>query len=49
MENIRQKLQSRLLKRQSKINTEWDAKPAAVLLPLYQDQNSWHLLFTRLT
>lgn len=35
--------------RQPKIHTEWDAKPAAVLLPLYQDQDTWHLLFTRRT
>jgi len=49
MEDIRQKLQSRLIKRQPKINAEWDAKPAAVLLPLYQDQHTWHLLFTRRT
>jgi 8-oxo-dGTP pyrophosphatase MutT (NUDIX family) len=43
------RLQSRLLQRQPIINTEWDAKPAAVLLPLYQDQDTWHLLFTRRT
>ncbi len=49
MENVRQKLQSRLLQQQPKINTEWIAKPAAVLLPLYQDQDTWHLLFTRRT
>jgi 8-oxo-dGTP pyrophosphatase MutT (NUDIX family) len=49
MENIRDQLQSRLLQRQPIINTEWDAKPAAVLLPLYQDQDTWHLLFTRRT
>jgi 8-oxo-dGTP pyrophosphatase MutT (NUDIX family) len=49
MDNLRQVLQERLITQQPRISTEWDAKPAAVLLPLYQDQGKWHLLFTRRT
>jgi 8-oxo-dGTP pyrophosphatase MutT (NUDIX family) len=28
---------------------EWNARPAAVLVPLYQQDGEWHLLFTRRT
>lgn len=28
---------------------EWEAIPAAVLVPLYQDADRWHVLFTRRT
>jgi 8-oxo-dGTP pyrophosphatase MutT (NUDIX family) len=31
------------------LQSEWDASPAAVLVPLYQDSREWHLLFTRRT
>ncbi|NIS79432.1 MAG: NUDIX domain-containing protein [Anaerolineales bacterium] len=42
-------LRRQLSNRRSSIRTEWDAKPAAVLLPLYWEQEEWHLLFTRRT
>jgi 8-oxo-dGTP pyrophosphatase MutT (NUDIX family) len=31
------------------LQSEWDASPAAVLVPLYRDSGEWHLLFTRRT
>ena len=49
MEDLIDHLRTRLSDRTSKINTEWDAKPAAVLMPLYHNRNVWHLLFTRRT
>jgi 8-oxo-dGTP pyrophosphatase MutT (NUDIX family) len=49
MGDLRAHLRKRLIKRQPSINPEWNARPAAVLMPLYQEQDSWHLLFTRRT
>ena len=32
------------------VRAEWDARPAAVLIPIYQDENKdWHVLYTRRT
>jgi 8-oxo-dGTP pyrophosphatase MutT (NUDIX family) len=31
------------------LQTEWEAQPAAVLIPLFFDHSSWNLLFTRRT
>lgn len=31
------------------VQTEWEAAPAAVLIPLYLDHGDWHLLYTRRT
>lgn len=31
------------------LESEWDASPAAVLVPLYRESGEWHLLFTRRT
>jgi 8-oxo-dGTP pyrophosphatase MutT (NUDIX family) len=49
MGDLRAHLRERLIKQQPRINTEWDARPAAVLLPLYQERDIWNLLFTRRT
>lgn len=42
-------LQSRLNSRQPTITVEWNARPAAVLVPLYEQDGEWHLLFTQRT
>jgi 8-oxo-dGTP pyrophosphatase MutT (NUDIX family) len=34
---------------ENRLQTEWEARPAAVLIPLYHDQSGWNLLFTRRT
>ncbi len=49
MGDLRAHLRKCLIKQQPRIHTEWEARPAAVLLPLYQDRDIWHLLFTRRT
>jgi 8-oxo-dGTP pyrophosphatase MutT (NUDIX family) len=35
--------------RQPRTKTEWEAIPAAVLVPFYWHQDEWHLLYTRRT
>jgi 8-oxo-dGTP pyrophosphatase MutT (NUDIX family) len=42
-------LQARLAARTAVTRAEWEARPAAVLIPLYWDQNEWHVLFTQRT
>jgi len=42
-------LKSRLAIRPPQIRMEWDARPAAVLVPLYQHNQEWHLLLTQRT
>ena len=42
-------LQSTLNLHETKTVAEWEARPAAVLVPLYYYQDEWHLLFTRRT
>jgi len=42
-------LASLLSNRSPKTTAEWEARPAAVLVPLYQHNSEWHLLFTRRT
>lgn len=49
MEDLRVRLRRSLSELDSKIETEWDATPAAVLMPLYQEDGVWNLLFTRRT
>ncbi len=49
MGDLRAHLRKRLIQRQPSINPAWDARPAAVLMPLYQERDIWHLLFTRRT
>lgn len=38
-----------LARRPSRVITEWEAHPAAVLVPLFEDQGEWHVLYTRRT
>lgn len=38
-----------LHQRSRQTNAEWEARPAAVLVPLYQAGHEWHLLFTERT
>jgi 8-oxo-dGTP pyrophosphatase MutT (NUDIX family) len=42
-------LQSLFSRRLPKTAVEWEARPAAVLVPLYQHHGEWHLLFTQRT
>lgn len=42
-------LSDRLRDREARTVTEWEATPAAVLVPLYLEAGDWHLLFTRRT
>ena len=42
-------LRSELATRPSVIRAEWDTRPAAVLIPLYQVDGIWHVLFTQRT
>jgi len=45
-DHLRQNLQ----KHSPQVRAEWDARPAAVLIPIYQDENGdWHVLYTRRT
>ena len=39
-------LRQRLAAHTPVVHTEWDARPAAVLVPLYLDAGEWHVLFT---
>jgi 8-oxo-dGTP pyrophosphatase MutT (NUDIX family) len=48
-EDLPAQLRQKLRDRPVNIHTEWEARPAAVLLPLYKSQDEWHLLFTRRT
>lgn len=49
MTEFEHSLSSLLRKRQPRVRAEWDARPAAVLIPLYRDNGSWHALYTRRT
>jgi 8-oxo-dGTP pyrophosphatase MutT (NUDIX family) len=42
-------LKQQLAERPKRVRPEWDAVPAAVLVPLYQEDGRWHVLFTRRT
>ncbi len=42
-------LRAQLAARTPGINPEWQIRPAAVLVPLYQDAAEWHVLFTERT
>ena len=49
MDDLRQQLERSLEKLDAAVETEWDAIPAAVLIPLYREGGDWKLLFTRRT
>jgi 8-oxo-dGTP pyrophosphatase MutT (NUDIX family) len=42
-------LRQRLEYKPSKAQLDWEARPAAVLVPLYNENETWHVLFTRRT
>lgn len=42
-------LRARLAAHTPTTRAEWEARPAAVLVPLYRDQDEWHLLLTQRT
>jgi 8-oxo-dGTP pyrophosphatase MutT (NUDIX family) len=42
-------LRAELASRPAATRAEWDTRPAAVLVPLYQDKGAWHVLFTQRT
>ena len=42
-------LRQRLAERPAAVRAEWEARPAAVLVPLYLDGGEWHVLFTQRT
>lgn len=48
-DHFERELQTRLSALDHRVEAEWQAAPAAVLVPLYQNQGEWHLLFTRRT
>jgi 8-oxo-dGTP pyrophosphatase MutT (NUDIX family) len=49
MVDLPSRLREQLRARAKRIRPEWEAVPAAVLVPLYQDADRWHVLFTRRT
>lgn len=42
-------LRAELTRRPGAVRAEWDARPAAVLVPLYRNEDAWHVLFTQRT
>jgi 8-oxo-dGTP pyrophosphatase MutT (NUDIX family) len=49
MESFPDAIRARLSTRPHQTKAEWEARPAAVLIPLYQQEGEWHLLFTERT
>ncbi|MCH8875996.1 MAG: CoA pyrophosphatase [Chloroflexi bacterium] len=49
VDDLRARLRRSLNELDSRVETEWDAIPAAVLIPIYQEEGHWKLLFTRRT
>jgi len=49
MDDFTKHLQQILLAQEPGIRTDWDARLAAVLIPLYSYEDSWHVLFTKRT
>lgn len=47
MVDLIERLERSLSELDAKVETEWEARPAAVLIPLYQEDGDWKLLFTR--
>lgn len=48
-DDLPSRLRSSLARNEPRLNTEWDPRPAAVLVPLYMEHGAWHLLYTRRT
>ncbi len=48
-DSLPDRLQRALAARQPHVVTEWQARPAAVLVPLFWEAGEWHLLFTQRT
>lgn len=48
-DDLPERLAARLQARTPEVRPEWDATPAAVLVPLYREAGAWHVLFTRRT
>src|SRR5258707_7693295 len=46
MDSLPDYLRQRLADHTPVVHTEWEARPAAVLVPLYLDDGEWHVLFT---
>jgi 8-oxo-dGTP pyrophosphatase MutT (NUDIX family) len=49
MQDLPLALQKRLAQHQRQTRAEWDARPAAVLVPLFLQEGQWHVLFTQRT
>jgi 8-oxo-dGTP pyrophosphatase MutT (NUDIX family) len=49
MPNFADDLRARLAARPPQTRAEWDARPAAVLVPLYHDRDEWRVLLTQRT
>ncbi len=49
MDDFKYQLARSLGELDATVETEWDATPAAVLIPIYQEGGDWKLLFTRRT
>ncbi len=49
MTDLSEDLRRRLGRHERTVRAEWDARPAAVLIPLYEEQGAWSLLLTRRT
>lgn len=49
LDNLPEFLERALAQRLPKAHPEWQAQPAAILIPLYCEKDVWHLLFTRRT
>jgi 8-oxo-dGTP pyrophosphatase MutT (NUDIX family) len=44
--DLPKRLRELLASHAPRLQSEWKAQPAAVLVPLYQEQGTWHVLFT---
>ena len=49
MDDFLRQITKKLAEQVKAVPVEWEARPAAVLVPLYQDQDQWRILFTRRT
>ncbi len=45
-EALPERLRASLGHHRPRVRAEWEARPAAVLVPLYTEDGSWHVLFT---